>query len=417
MKKRYLLLFLLVFLIPTLLAITGESVTGKVSENPTNISVFVLPTIPMIYIFSPENTTYYFQTFLLNYSIRNNFTNSWYNLDDGQNISLSNLSEASLSITSIYGAHSLYLYANNTFGESSSKVYFSLVNNNPPGENPQNPGGGGGGGGGGGTPTSGFSLDKKIVEASLIPGESTTEKIKITNLGSTPLEILVDASSIQSFALVKEEKFKINPRETKEIEINFFSLQTSIPSLKFGKIIFKAGGVQKELNLILNVKERQALFDLNVEVLPNNNEVSPGKKISTLIEMTNIGMSGTAVDVDLFLSVVDFDKKEIYVTSKNVLAVKTNLSFTEKLQLPQRMPEGTYLVVGELKYNGVTASSYDTFEVKGTYNSSFVDLVGKITSNKLILILLIISLLLIITLIIIFIIKIVKNNKKKTRKK
>jgi hypothetical protein len=133
--------------------------------------------------------------------------------------------------------------------------------------------------------------------------------------------------------------------------------------------------------------------------------------------MTNIGMSGTAVDVDLLLSVVDFDKKEIFTTSKNVLAVKTNLSFTEKLQLPQRMPEGTYLVVGELKYNGVTASSYDTFEVKGTYNSSFVDLVGRLASNELILILLVISLSLIIFLIIILIIHISKKDKPKARKK
>lgn len=415
--KRYLIFILSIILIPNLFAITGESITGEFSQLPTNVSVFVQPTIPIPYIFSPENTTYYSQTFLLNYSIKNSLSNAWYNLDNGQNISLSNLSDSALSITSSYGYHSLYLYANNTLGENSYKVSFSLTNNNPPEETPKDTGGGGGGGGGGGTPSSGFSLDKKIVETSLVPGESTTEKIKITNLGSTPLEISVDTSSIQSFALVKEEKFKINPGETKEIEINFFSLQTSIPSLKFGKIIFKAGGVQKELNLILNVKERQALFDLNVEVLPNNKEVSPGKKISTLIEMTNIGMSGTAVDVDLLLSVVDFDKKEIFTTSKNVLAVKTNLSFTEKLQLPQRMPEGTYLVVGELKYNGVTASSYDTFEVKGTYNSSFVDLVGRLASNELILILLVISLSLIIFLIIILIIHISKKDKPKARKK
>ncbi len=116
--------------------------TGK----PQNISVFVLPAIPILTIISPENITYSTLTILLNYSAKNAET-VWYNLDSIENITITsplyfNISE---------GPHILHLYAKNSLGESAKSVIFSIkieISQPPFGGSE----GGGGGGGGGAEP-------------------------------------------------------------------------------------------------------------------------------------------------------------------------------------------------------------------------------------------------------------------------
>ena len=90
MKRWWIFVFLLcsLFIFQLVSAITGETITGDVSSQPTNVSIFVLPGEPVIQILSPENATYYSSSILVNYTIGNPIISVWYNLDDSGNISL-----------------------------------------------------------------------------------------------------------------------------------------------------------------------------------------------------------------------------------------------------------------------------------------------------------------------------------------
>ena len=89
----------------------------------------------------------------------------------------------------------------------------------------------------------------------------------------------------------------------------------------------------------------------------------PGRKISSIIDLTNIGLRGTAVDVELTLYLTDEEKNKISEVSQEVLAVKDNLTITRKLQVPNNIQSGTYFLIVDLKYGNITASSYDSFRV------------------------------------------------------
>ena len=74
MKKGEVFLFIFLILIGLLsvisgLTLTGEKITGKATSQATNVSIFVLPSIPILFIVSPENKTYLSnKSILLKYS-------------------------------------------------------------------------------------------------------------------------------------------------------------------------------------------------------------------------------------------------------------------------------------------------------------------------------------------------------------
>lgn len=120
----------------------GELTTSK---QPQNLSIFVLPTIPIITIISPENTTYSTSTILLDYSVTNKVNFIWYNLDNGMNITI----DSPLQFTTTKGNHTLYLYANNSYGIATKSIIF-FVNLTAEPTTPSEESGGSGGGSGGG---------------------------------------------------------------------------------------------------------------------------------------------------------------------------------------------------------------------------------------------------------------------------
>lgn len=116
---------------------------GETSPLPQNLSVYVLPAIPILTIISPENITYSTSTILLNYSVTNEVDSIWYNLDNTSNITIT----SPISFNAAEGSHVLYLYANNSQGASSKSITFSVkIETSQP---PDDSGGSGGGGGGG----------------------------------------------------------------------------------------------------------------------------------------------------------------------------------------------------------------------------------------------------------------------------
>jgi len=91
------------------------------SKQQQDISIFVLPAVPIISILSPENKIYTTTEILLNYSAIKADT-IWYNLDNTENITITQPTDINIP----QGAHILYLYANNTEGTSVKNISFFI---------------------------------------------------------------------------------------------------------------------------------------------------------------------------------------------------------------------------------------------------------------------------------------------------
>lgn len=228
------------------------------------------------------------------------------------------------------------------------------------------PGGGGGGGGGGGAGAyvGSFEVTPEFITASVLQDEGKSFDIKIKNIGTVDLVLKINKSeNLTDVALLNEEIVSLGIGEEKTVRLYLYALRNQAPGVYLGKILIGEGVIQKSVSVALEIKKREALFDIAVEVPDEFKTVSAGENIKALVSMLNVGLYGTAVDVDLYLYISDFDRLILYETSKEVLAVKTNLTVDRDLFVPSNTKSGTYLVIGEARYQNITVSTFDTFNV------------------------------------------------------
>ena len=104
--------------------VTGEAVTGKALQSSLAMNITVTVPIPIITILSPKNGTYLTnQSLFINYLVTN--ANSlWYNLDSGSNITLT----GPLYLNVSQGSHTIYVYANNSYGSASENNVSFIAN-------------------------------------------------------------------------------------------------------------------------------------------------------------------------------------------------------------------------------------------------------------------------------------------------
>lgn len=100
--------------------VTGEAITGEATSSEFGIGISVVIIYPTINILSPKNQTYLTnESLLLNYS-SNNANQIWYNLDNSENITIT----SQISFNASQGAHTLFIYANNSKGLATDNITF-----------------------------------------------------------------------------------------------------------------------------------------------------------------------------------------------------------------------------------------------------------------------------------------------------
>jgi len=223
--------------------------------------------------------------------------------------------------------------------------------------------GGGGGGGGGGALISKFEVEPDFITTTILQEEGKSFDIKLKNTGNTQLNLDLQTVNISDISILSDEALVIGVGEEKTTRVYFYALSKTKPGVYFGKILISEGSTQKTIHVVVEVKKKEALFDIAVNIPTEYKNVLAGEKMSVFVDMLNIGLYGTAVDAELFLYIMDFDKLILYEASKETLAVETNLSIVRELYVPEETKKGTYLVFGKVKYNNITISTYDTFNV------------------------------------------------------
>lgn len=101
--------------------VTGEAITGNATSGSVAISITVTgpPTLTLI---KPENETYFTGTNLwLNFSAFS-ADSIWYKIDSGSNTTIT----GNTTFNTTSGPHTLYLFTNNTYGNSSKNVTFTI---------------------------------------------------------------------------------------------------------------------------------------------------------------------------------------------------------------------------------------------------------------------------------------------------
>jgi len=111
--------------------ISGKTITGTtITGNATSANFAVAITVsgsPSLTINKPKNQTY-IDTNYLRLDIDTNGNYVWYNLDNGENTTFTEdeLDEERAYFNSTSGTHTVYVFANNSYGTAKANVSFTI---------------------------------------------------------------------------------------------------------------------------------------------------------------------------------------------------------------------------------------------------------------------------------------------------
>lgn len=232
-------------------------------------------------------------------------------------------------------------------------------------------GGGSGGGGsgdigsdiGGEKPPAGmydFKIFPPILEMEMRKGTYVKKTIRVENNGSMPLNIGIGVSELSDFIFPEVRGFSIDPGEVRDIRFDIYVSDKRPADVYLGKIIFNSFYVSRNSDVVMNVKEKDALFDIRTIVLKKY--ISPGNRVRANISLINMGDLRN-FDVVLDCKMMDFDNN-IYTIRSEQFAINKTYNNIFFLDVPKNSTMGNYVFYSIVKYRDVNATSYDTFVVE-----------------------------------------------------
>ncbi|TKJ17249.1 hypothetical protein CEE44_01815 [Candidatus Woesearchaeota archaeon B3_Woes] len=225
------------------------------------------------------------------------------------------------------------------------------------------------GGGGGTLKVINFSIDNEVVSLGidtyllnlkLKQGETRREKIVVENKGNRDQKFNLKIKDIERFVILNEKTFTLSPENSKEIYVDFYVSENEQAELHTGKIIVSSGQVTKSINVILDIIEKIAIFDIRSEL--TDVTLAKNQKISSKIDMKNIGDLRKRVDVVLEYFIKDFEGNQIKLEEETI-GVDGNLIIERKFTIPEKLEHGDYLFYVKLNYLDSIATSANPFTI------------------------------------------------------
>ena len=225
----------------------------------------------------------------------------------------------------------------------------------------------GGGGGGGGRVDKiervyNFSLDKSEFKILLKQGDVKSEDLFITNVGNQIMNFSISGSEILNMIRVDNNSFSLYPLKSKRIFLDFFAREDVSPELYLGKIIVSSDDYRKEVFVAIEVVSKEALFDVDVNILEESKEIFLGGELLANLEIFNFGEQGR-VDVELEYVVKDNLGNELFSESEMV-AVETRANLFKSFRIPEDLGFGDYVLYARVLYGEEVASSSEWFVIR-----------------------------------------------------
>ncbi|MFC2143557.1 NosD domain-containing protein [Candidatus Aenigmatarchaeota archaeon] len=211
------------------------------------------------------------------------------------------------------------------------------------------------------TTVSDFTIDKDLIKAVVKQGGSVREQIIIENTGDNIIDIAVDAGSLGKFMAISEDSFSLSPSDKKTINIDIFSKEDELPDAYTGRITVSGGGKSKVVNVILEIKGKEALFDVIVDVIDKT--VRPGDNVKANIQVINMG-DLYDIDITHYIAIKDFEGNVLTMKQES-LAIEDKLTLERTIKTPENILSGSYVFYSDVLYGDSTAAGADAFEVIG----------------------------------------------------
>lgn len=207
-----------------------------------------------------------------------------------------------------------------------------------------------------------FTLDKEFIKVSLGQGETATEKFRINNNGNENIEIRIEKEEgISRLVSTSSDFFVLKPGEGKDIVLAVSARENEEPEIYSGNLIITGGGIEKEVLIVIEVKEKRPLFDLKVVLDETPLVVSPGDYVEADIIIYNLGEE-KPVDVNLYYSLRDIWSGDLFFEEETFMVEGQKLLY-RKIRIPEDIKPGYYLFYAKVAYDNQTATSSGLIKV------------------------------------------------------
>lgn len=208
-----------------------------------------------------------------------------------------------------------------------------------------------------------FSLSKEKISVSVTQGETVRESFWIRNEGPEDLYLILEVEGLEDYILLSDKFVILDQIKEKAMYINFVALAEQEPKTYTGRVIVKTARIKKEILIVMEVKQREALFDVSVEIPEEFKEVFPGGKVLAEINLFNIGKIGM-VDTVVTYYIKD-PSSNLIIQEHETVGVETKVGFTKSFVIPRTAMLGAYTCWVRLRYGGASATGEATFLVEG----------------------------------------------------
>lgn len=204
----------------------------------------------------------------------------------------------------------------------------------------------------------GFEIDKSFLHYSVIQGDAAEETIEIKSVSNNPQNIVL-SHTLGKFLFLSEEEFTLNSGETRKIHINVFAEDKDVPEIYTGKIYAESGNLTKYVNVLIDIKKREPLFD--VRGIVTEDYVYSAQEIEVRFNLTNMGHLKN-IDVLFYYAIKDFEGNIVTFKEESV-AIDDRLELVRNLKIPRNLPSGQYILYTKVSYEDTIATSSYAFFV------------------------------------------------------
>lgn len=206
-----------------------------------------------------------------------------------------------------------------------------------------------------------FYVVPDIYVIKMSKGQYTRRDVTIVNNGTYDLDFYIALENVKDFVFPQENSFHVSAGKNYTLRLNFYYSQFILADVYIGKVLFKTQYLQRETNLILDVKNPSALFDIRTDVLKKY--ISPGGRVRANVTIVNMGDLNELFDVSFDYKLMDFSNNN-YSSKNEQFAMNESYFNVFSLDIPKDLKPGNYIFYTKVNYGDVFASSYDTFVVE-----------------------------------------------------
>ena len=213
-----------------------------------------------------------------------------------------------------------------------------------------------------------IELDHSLVKVLLKEGGSSSQELRVMNVGSG-IESISVSSNLGDLLSISDDSFELSSGQTKVLTLEFVSSINDVeysPGVYSGYVLLEGAGYSVELPIILDIESEEVLFDSSLSF--TKTEYEPGDSFSLPVRIYNL-VSGDPTNVLFEYTIKDLAGNLVYSGAETVL-VDGQASLSNSIDLSSNLNLGYYVLGVKVSYAGSVGVSSEVLEIVGEEEES-----------------------------------------------